>query len=160
MDVLKIGSSYQNTDFGKNKLEELPSLDLQHFSQLLKKIHQSNQHTAIARQTSSSAITGATATEIGATVRTNFQETSDDLLPQKTDFMKAVEQALRDNMLGIDREKIDQLEKEMEAIKNDPTLSTEEKAEKLNEIQQQIDSIIKEAVERTKDKLSKEAENH
>ena len=59
--------------------------------------------------------------------------------------------------LGIDREKIEELEKEMEAVKVDTTLSAEEKTDKLNDLQQQIDSIIKEAVERAKEKLAKES---
>ena len=72
-------------------------------------------------------------------------------------FMAMVEQTLRDNMLGIDREKIEALEKEIEAVKNDPRLSANEKADKLKALQNEKDSIIKAAVERMKERLAEES---
>jgi len=146
-----IGSSEQHSVFNKNKSGSANSNTDKSFDLFLEQTQKSNQNAERSRKTASDAAT--------AESKPSTQNNLETYNSKKSNFMKAVEQALRDNMLGIDREKIKQLEKEMEVVKNNSTLSNDEKSKKLEDIQQQIDSIIKAAVERTKDKLSKESLN-
>ena len=147
----------QSSNQTKRTATESSSVGNAVFARILDQTPQSNREAAstqIQRDSSPPAKEIIKTAKATGVISKNNLEASNS---QKTDFMKAVEQAMRDNMLGIDREKIEELEQEMEAIKNNPTLSADEKSRKLEDIQQQIDSIIKAAVERTKEKLSKES---
>lgn len=54
-------------------------------------------------------------------------------------------QMLLDARIGLDREKIEELEKEMEAVRRDTSLSPHEKTQKLQALQAEIERVIEEA---------------
>ncbi|NVK54138.1 MAG: hypothetical protein HWE26_00875 [Alteromonadaceae bacterium] len=76
---------------------------------------------------------------------------------QPTSLLNEVHQLILAARLGIDREKIKELEKEMEAVRNDATLSAEQKAEKLQALQQEIEQLIEQARQRAVEEEKRKA---
>ena len=63
-------------------------------------------------------------------------------------LLKEINQLILDARLGIDREKIKELEEKIEAVRNDDSLSPEQKSEKVQALQKQIEQLIEEARKR------------
>jgi len=61
-----------------------------------------------------------------------------------------------DSRMGIDKEKIKEIEAMMEEVAKDDSLSPEQKAKKLEELQKLMDEVIEEAIEKLQqqDKLA------
>ena len=84
------------------------------------------------RKTSSNA-----AETLGASEQSNDNQTSTRLAE--------LNQLLLDARIGLDREKLKEIEKKMEAVQNDPSLSPQEKTQKLQALQAEIERVIEEA---------------
>jgi len=64
------------------------------------------------------------------------------------DFMTQAAQSILDNRLGIDKEKLKEIEAMMEEVANDENLSPEQKEKKLAELQELYEEVIEESVKR------------
>jgi len=64
------------------------------------------------------------------------------------DFMNEAMQGILDSRMGIDRDKLEEIEAMMEEVANDDSLSPEQKEKKLEELQKLYDKVIEEAVEK------------
>lgn len=65
-----------------------------------------------------------------------------------SNFLQDAMQAILDKRAGIDREKLKELEAQMEEIANDKNLSPEQKAEQMKLLQQQKEELLKEFAEK------------
>ncbi|MBV1908198.1 MAG: hypothetical protein KUG78_02695 [Kangiellaceae bacterium] len=161
MRVSDLNSDYQNSNTKNGGTTD--STQGESFDQLFDKVQQGNEHSSQSHSNqggSAQTVSTPGKSEPAASLTTDnnyYRYRRDAVDSSKSDFMVAVEQALRDNMLGIDREKIEEIEEQMEVVKADNSLTNEEKTKKLDDLQQQIDSIIEAAVERTKEKLTEES---
>ena len=59
--------------------------------------------------------------------------------------LENLNQLLLDARMGVDREKIKEIEKKMEAVQNDPSLTPEQKTQMLQALQAEIEQVIEEA---------------
>ena len=64
-------------------------------------------------------------------------------------FYQDAMQAILDNRLGIDKEKLKEIEAMMEEVASDDSLSPEEKAKKLEQLQELMEKEIEKSIERT-----------
>ncbi|MDC8829850.1 hypothetical protein [Alteromonas gilva] len=87
----------------------------------------------------------------------NTANEADEEAPHPNSLLNEVHQLILAARLGIDRQKIKELEKEMEAVRNDTTLSAEQKAEKLQALQQEIEQLIEKARERAVEEEKRKA---
>lgn len=78
-------------------------------------------------------------------------------IPSSKERLMQINQLILDARLGIDRRKIDELEKKMEAVRNDPDLTLEEKQQKLQAMQSEIERLLEEARKRTVEEEKRKA---
>lgn len=64
---------------------------------------------------------------------------------ERSTHLTELNQLLLDARIGLDREKLKEIEKKMEAVQNDPSLSPQEKTQKLQALQAEIERVIEEA---------------
>jgi len=64
------------------------------------------------------------------------------------DFISNAMENILDSRMGIDKDKLKEIEAMMEEVANDDSLSPEQKAKKLEELQKLYDKVIEEAVEK------------
>jgi len=69
-------------------------------------------------------------------------------------FYQDAMQAIVDNRLGIDKEKLKEIEAMMAEVANDDSLSPEEKAKKLEQLQELMEKEIEESIERTQQQMA------
>ncbi|WDE00939.1 hypothetical protein [Thalassomonas actiniarum] len=67
----------------------------------------------------------------------------------REDFMEKAIQGTLDQRTGVDREKLEELEEQMQKVAANKNLTDEQKAEQLAALQQQIDEITEEAAKQT-----------
>ncbi|WDE13689.1 hypothetical protein [Thalassomonas haliotis] len=67
----------------------------------------------------------------------------------REDFMDKAIQGTLDQRVGLDREKLQELEEQMQKVTANENLTDEQKAEQLAALQQQIDEITEKAAEHT-----------
>jgi len=67
----------------------------------------------------------------------------------REDFMKAAIEGTLDQRLGLDREKLQEIEDKMKEVAENSSLTIEQKTEQLDALQAQIDDITREAGENT-----------
>ncbi|WDE03496.1 hypothetical protein SG34_019140 [Thalassomonas viridans] len=77
------------------------------------------------------------------------REATEPAKVSREDFMKAAIQGTVDQRLGLDREKLQELEAKMKQVAENDDLTAEQKAEQLAALQQQIDEITQKAAETT-----------
>ena len=65
----------------------------------------------------------------------------------REDFMKTALQGTLDQRLGLDREKLQALEAKMKQVAENENLTTEQKAEQLATLQEQMDELTREATQ-------------
>ena len=74
-----------------------------------------------------------------------------------TDTMRRINQLLLDARLGIDRRKLEEIEKEMAAVAHDSSLTAEQKQQKLAALQSQKEQLIEAARERAVEEEKRKA---
>lgn len=84
----------------------------------------------------------------GASSDTRNTAQSQNESTKSKSLLQEINQLILDARLGIDREKIKELEEKMEAISNDDSLSPEQKSEKIQALQREIEQLIEEARKR------------
>lgn len=67
----------------------------------------------------------------------------------REDFMKTALQSTLDQRIGVDREKLQELEEQMQKVAENTNLTAEQKAEQLAALEQQRDEIIEKAAKNT-----------
>lgn len=78
-------------------------------------------------------------------------------IPSSEERLTQLNQLILDARMGIDRRKIDELEQKMEAVRNDPDLTLEEKQEKLQALQSEIERLLEEARKRAVEEEKRKA---
>lgn len=73
------------------------------------------------------------------------QSTNLESQDKPSERLEKLNQLLLDARIGLDREKIKALEKKMEAVLNDPSLTPKQKTLKLQALQSEIEQVIEEA---------------
>lgn len=64
-------------------------------------------------------------------------------------FIEKAKQAILDKRVGLDREKVEEINQKMEDIMNDKTIPAEEKAEMLEQLDEEKQKIFEDAAKRT-----------
>lgn len=104
------------------------------------------QHTydnlASARRITPTQIQIATPTEPATVEPRNKPEINID------NFFENTMQSILDNRMGLDKEKLKEIEAMMEEVAKDDSLSPDQKAKKLEELQKLMDKVIEESVEK------------
>jgi len=71
-------------------------------------------------------------------------------------FYQNAMQSILDNRMGLDKEKLKEIEAMMEEVAKDESLSPEQKTKKLEELQKLMDQVIEESVEKLKNQAEQE----
>lgn len=131
------------------------SVSPQHTEQKVNESFQSQLEASLKQQGSNSAAQAKSSAEKPLTEgASNEEKPAEPESVTRSEMM----QILLDKKLGIDRDKIEELEEEIEVIVNDPNLSPEQKQEMIFKLEKKIEALLEAARERMVEEEKRKAQ--
>jgi hypothetical protein len=106
-------------------------------------------HTALNQSSSVPGVTAQSTTAESAQAQGNQGEQTDSAVKQSKQTHADMMQLLLDARMGIDREKLEEIEEKIKTIENDASLSSKQKQTLIYALQKQKEVIFEEAQRRT-----------